>query len=141
MKLGNTVIFGDSYSTFLGYIPEGYAVYYTPTYFTAHMNRAIAYSRLGHIAQALKDFDIAEQLRKEEPMLYFNRGVAYYNIKQYEKAVEDFSHAIMYAPQNPRFFLERARALDKAGYPANAYADLEEAIAALSNIIGNDEIA
>ena len=31
MKLGNTVIFGDSYSTFRGYIPEGYAVYYTET--------------------------------------------------------------------------------------------------------------
>ena len=42
--------------------------------------------------------------------------------------MEDFSHAIMYDPQNPRLFLERARALDKAGYPANAYNDLEEAI-------------
>lgn len=31
MKLGNTVIFGDSYSTFSGHIPSGYAVYYTPT--------------------------------------------------------------------------------------------------------------
>ena len=26
----NTIIFGDSYSTFQGYIPEGYAVYYSP---------------------------------------------------------------------------------------------------------------
>ena len=26
----NTIIFGDSYSTFQDYIPEGYAVYYTP---------------------------------------------------------------------------------------------------------------
>lgn len=31
MKLGNTVIFGDSYSTFNGYIPEGYSVYYHET--------------------------------------------------------------------------------------------------------------
>lgn len=29
MTLNNTVIFGDSYSTFKGYIPEGYAVYYS----------------------------------------------------------------------------------------------------------------
>jgi len=28
MKLGNFVIFGDSYSTFRGWIPEGYATYY-----------------------------------------------------------------------------------------------------------------
>ena len=29
MNFGNTMIFGDSYSTYLGYIPSGYAVYYT----------------------------------------------------------------------------------------------------------------
>ncbi len=29
MKLGNIMIFGDSYSTYAGYIPEGYAVYYS----------------------------------------------------------------------------------------------------------------
>ena len=29
MKLDNIVIFGDSYSTFEGYIPKGYAAYYT----------------------------------------------------------------------------------------------------------------
>lgn len=28
-SFGNTVIFGDSYSTYEGYIPAGYAVYYT----------------------------------------------------------------------------------------------------------------
>ena len=39
MKLGNTVIFGDSYSTFWGYIPEGYAVYYTPTREIPDVNR------------------------------------------------------------------------------------------------------
>ena len=30
-SLGNVFILGDSYSTFEGYIPEGYAVYYSPT--------------------------------------------------------------------------------------------------------------
>lgn len=29
MKLGNIMIFGDSYSTYEGYIPEGYAAYYS----------------------------------------------------------------------------------------------------------------
>lgn len=29
MSLNNTIIFGDSYSTFKGYIPEGYATYYS----------------------------------------------------------------------------------------------------------------
>lgn len=28
MTFGNVLIFGDSYSTFLNYIPEGYAHYY-----------------------------------------------------------------------------------------------------------------
>ena len=30
MKIKNAIIFGDSYSTFKGFIPEGYAPYYTP---------------------------------------------------------------------------------------------------------------
>lgn len=30
MSLGNVLIFGDSYSTYKGYNPEGYAVYYQP---------------------------------------------------------------------------------------------------------------
>lgn len=30
MSLGNVLIFGDSYSTFEGYIPTGYACYYIP---------------------------------------------------------------------------------------------------------------
>lgn len=29
MEFKNTVIFGDSYSTFEGYVPEGYAIYYS----------------------------------------------------------------------------------------------------------------
>ena len=29
MDLGNVMIFGDSYSTYEGYIPEGYAIYYS----------------------------------------------------------------------------------------------------------------
>ena len=30
VKLGKTVILGDSYSTFKGYIPEGNVIYYSP---------------------------------------------------------------------------------------------------------------
>ena len=30
IKLGKTVILGDSYSTFAGYIPEGNVIYYSP---------------------------------------------------------------------------------------------------------------
>ena len=30
MKLGNILIYGDSYSTYQNYIPEGYACYYFP---------------------------------------------------------------------------------------------------------------
>lgn len=29
MSFGKVMIFGDSYSTYKGYIPEGYAVYYS----------------------------------------------------------------------------------------------------------------
>lgn len=38
-NLGNVFILGDSYSTFEGYIPEGYAVYYSPSADYTDVNR------------------------------------------------------------------------------------------------------
>ena len=37
MNFGNVLIFGDSYSTFSGWIPEGHAAYYPPTLDTRPM--------------------------------------------------------------------------------------------------------
>lgn len=99
-----------------------------PTYFTALVNRATAYSKLGDMTQALMDFEAAAQVRPHDPALLLNRGLAYMDMGKYEAAVDDFSHALVSQPANARLYLERARALAKLGYPGEAYNDLAEAI-------------
>ncbi len=109
-----------------GYFTE--AITRQPTYFTALVNRATAYSKLGNTTQALMDFETAAQIRPHDPFLLLNRGLAYLDSNKYEAAVDDFSHAMVSQPDNARLYLERARAFMKMEYPADAYADLSEAI-------------
>lgn len=99
-----------------------------PKYFTARMNRAIAYYRLGNVQAALTDFNRAAVQRPKDPLLLLNRALAFYDMGQYESAVKDLSYSITYNPNDARAYLERARAFIKMGYPSNAYADLEKAV-------------
>lgn len=111
----------------IGYLSE--AVSRDPRYFTALMNRAIAYYRQGRTTAALQDFNSALKLRDNEPLLFLNRALAYYDMGMYESALDDLSYLIHLRPNDARAYLERARVFIRMGYPANAYADLEEAVA------------
>lgn len=99
-----------------------------PRYFTARMNRAIAFYRLGRTIEALDDFNKAARLRPRNQLLLLNRALAFYDMGQYENAVEDLTYLISLNPADARAYLERARAFIKMGYPAEAYADLEQAV-------------
>lgn len=112
---------GDAVS----YLSE--AVARSPKYFTALMNRAIAFYRLGRTNAALQDFNSALKLSDKEPLLFLNRALAYFDMGMYEAALEDLSYLIHLRPNDARAYLERARVFIRMGYPANAYADLEEA--------------
>lgn len=105
------------------------AVDRSPQYFTALMNRAIAYYRQGRTNAALQDFNSALKLRDDEPLLFLNRGLAYFDSGMFDAALDDFSYLIYLRPDDARAYLERARVFMKMGYPANAYGDLEEAVA------------
>lgn len=103
------------------------AVARSPKYFTALMNRAIAYYRQGRTNAALQDFNSALKLNDQEPLLFLNRALAYFDMGMYESALADLSYLIHLRPDDARAYLERARVFIRMGYPANAYADLEEA--------------
>lgn len=104
------------------------AVSRSPRYFTALMNRAIAYYRQGRTTAALQDFNSALKLRNDEPLLFLNRALAYYDMGLYDAALEDLSYLIHLRSDDARAYLERARVFMRMGYPSNAYADLEEAV-------------
>lgn len=126
-NLGALSLDRQQYGDAIFYFTQALAL--RPSYFMARMNRAIAYSKLGQLSDALNDFSQAAQQRPNEPLVYLNRGLTYYDREQYEAAIEDYSRVLSLTDnQDARAFLERARAFIKLGYPANAYADLEEAV-------------
>ena len=100
-----------------------------PAYFRALVNRGVAYTKMGDIPHALRDFAAASQLRPNDSVLLYNRALAYLDAGKYEQADYDFSHAIAVQPNNALLYVGRARALAKMGYPADAYDDLTQAIA------------
>ena len=104
------------------------ALLYRPDYFTARMNRAIAYSNLGQFSSSLNDFSEAINLHPTDPLVYLNRGLAYFNMSRYEAAASDFSRVIAIDPENARAYVERARAFIRMGYPSDAFVDLQEAV-------------
>ena len=67
-----------------------------PVFTAAYQYRAITRSRLGNYDDALKDFQVAIDLRPDRPDPYFSRGVTFLLSQQFEKAVEDFTTFIRY---------------------------------------------
>ena len=126
-NLGALYMAQNQNATAAAYFSE--AIARNPSYFRALLNRATAYTKMGDLVQALKDFASASELRPHDPALLYNRGLAYFNAEKYEQADNDFSHAIAAQPHNALLYVERARTLAKMGYPADAYDDLTQAIA------------
>ena len=79
-NLGALYLDAKRYNDAIYYFTQALA--YRPNYFMALMNRGIAYSRLGYVADSLDDFKRAQQLNDHEPLLYLNRGLAYFDLSQ-----------------------------------------------------------
>ena len=60
MKLKNVVILGDSYSTYEGYIPEGYAPYYTPKAEERSLDVTSVDKTWWHMLSAQMNFNIVQ---------------------------------------------------------------------------------
>jgi serine/threonine-protein kinase len=86
----------------------------------ALLNRAIAYSRLGRLEEALRDFDQAVAA-SDDPMARYNRGVARLRRGDVDGAFEDFEATLR---KNPTF----APALNNRGSVRLRKGDLDGAI-------------
>ena len=54
----------------------------------AYYNRAIAYTKVGNLNEALVDFTKVIELNPTNPAGYHNRAVCFYQLKEYNKAWE-----------------------------------------------------
>ncbi len=78
-----------------------------PDDYDAHNMRAIAYSELKKIDEAIKDFTKCIEL-KQSPESYYNRGAAYFAKGNYKVALDDFTQCLKLSPDNIKALYKRA---------------------------------
>jgi Tfp pilus assembly protein PilF len=94
-------------------------------YAPAHVNIAIAYSRLGQYELALVSLDNAEQFGAPVFDVMSNRGTVLAKLERYDEAAEVFARALDERPGYLTVRFERAMALAKAGIADEAIRELE----------------
>ena len=71
--------------------------------FYSYADRGNVKILLGDFIGAIKDFDIAIQLKPDEKSFYSDRGYAYIKIRNYVKAIEDLNQSLNIAPSQKAF--------------------------------------
>lgn len=62
-------------------------------------NRGVAYFNKGLNALAMKDFNVATELKPNFALPYYNRGRIYHKLKQYDLAIAEFDKAKAFDPK------------------------------------------
>ncbi len=109
------------------------ALYITPNYVDALINRGGAYAQLGRFNDALMDFNQALKFEKKDSELYNKRGEVYLQNNMYDQSIMDFTAAIVLNPMFTDAYLNRGRAYSEKGMPDEAMADFNHAIKADSD--------
>ena len=91
----------------------------------SYLNRGNFRFRNDRGAEAVKDWDIAIQIKNDYHEAYQNRGVYKTNLKQYESAIQDFNQAITFHPQYANAFKNRGRAHLALNQSQKALADFQ----------------
>lgn len=60
----------------------------------AYYLRAMAKAAAGEHQQAIEDFNAADALDKQNPLIWYNRGLSYYRLNLFAEAVREFSRAM-----------------------------------------------
>jgi tetratricopeptide (TPR) repeat protein len=99
-----------------------------PSDVESYAQRAVAWKLKGELDIAIRDYDDAIRLDKDNPRWWKNRGVLYLEKKNYDQAISDFGNAIYLDRKNPENYNDRGKAwLAKRDYD-RAIRDCEEAI-------------
>jgi len=96
---------------------------------TAYLNRANVYAQRARYDRALADYDAAEALDAQNPLIPYNRGNAHFDRRRYERAVADFSRAVELDAGFALAYLNRGLAQEGLGDTAAAAQDYRRALA------------
>jgi len=82
----------------------------SPNKVRVHLNRGVAYTRLGQYQRAIEDYNEAIRLNPDLAEVYNDRGVAYRKLGQYQRAIEDYNEAIRLNPDLAEVYYNRGDA-------------------------------
>jgi tetratricopeptide (TPR) repeat protein len=71
----------------------------TPDNVEAHLNRGLAYYRLGKYRQAIADSNQVIGLKPDDFRAYYNRGIAQAMLGNHQQAISDYNLALITIPQ------------------------------------------
>jgi tetratricopeptide (TPR) repeat protein len=86
-----------------------------PDRFLVHYHRAMALVALGRNEEALADFNVANDLRPDDPSTLFNRGVTLCDLERYEEALADFAAVLRIRPNDPAARSAQSHTLEMLG--------------------------
>ncbi len=103
-----------------GYIPERDAVKW--------INTGVALSNQGYYDEAIKAYDEAARLDRNNPFVYYNKGVALSNQGYYDEAIKAFDEAIKLDPNYAAAWNGKGVALSNQGMYDDAIKAFDKAI-------------
>ncbi len=90
--------------------------------------RGKAYARLGELARALQDLELAIALDPRLAEAYGNRGLILYHQGKLKRALADFHQVVRLQPQLAKGYLDRAKTYYRLGNLRKALRDASEAL-------------
>lgn len=91
----------------------------------ARINKGFELEALGRYKEAIAAYNDAQQIDKNEPLVYSNRARAYYGLKEYEQALKDVNKSLANQPMNGYAYHTRALIRLAQGEKSKACKDLE----------------
>jgi Tfp pilus assembly protein PilF len=103
------------------------AIEVAPKYYLAHNDRGLCNHFLGNYEEALSDFNVALNLKKDD-YFFFCRGNTFLAMKEFDLAIEDYNNAIDLKSDDNLYFLNRGNAYAKSGHHDLAIEDYTKSI-------------
>ena len=94
----------------------------------AYLNRGAALEKMGHLDEAIENYDRAIALKPSYGKAFYNRGVVFSNMGQFDKAIADLDQAIVLSPSFGDAYNRRGLLYEKRGLLDKAIDDYNKAI-------------
>jgi len=92
------------------------------------VNRGVGYIDLNKTELAMKDYNLATSLNKNDPIPYFNRGLIYTDKGEYGSAISEFNIALRIMPDMAKIYAKRGLAYMGLERHDEAYKDFYTAV-------------